>query len=94
MKYTEPGGRISISASATDFFVRIQVRDNGKGIEPSHITEIFKRFYREPSVVREEGVGIGLYLAREIVMKEKGFIDVRSAPGVGSTFSLNLPIEA
>lgn len=94
VKYTEQGGRISVSASATDFFVRIQVRDNGKGIEPSHITEIFKRFYREPAVVREEGVGIGLYLAREIVTKEKGFIDVRSAPRAGSVFSLNLPIEA
>lgn len=93
VKYTGNGGNVKISASATDFFVRIQVRDDGRGIEASHITEIFKRFYREPSAAESEGVGIGLYLAREIITKEKGFIEVRSKPGAGSLFSLNLPIE-
>lgn len=93
VKYTEQGGEIKISASATDFFVRIQVRDNGRGIEASHITEVFKRFYREPSAAEVEGVGIGLYLSREIITREKGFVDVQSKPGVGSVFSLNLPIE-
>lgn len=93
VKYTKEGGEIRISASATDFFIRIQVRDNGRGIEESHITEIFKRFYREPSAAEVEGVGIGLYLAREIITKEKGFIEVRSKIGIGSLFSLNLPIE-
>ena len=93
VKYTGNGGNVKISASATDFFVRIQVRDDGRGIEAAHITEIFKRFYREPSAAESEGVGIGLYLAREIITKEKGFIEVRSKPGTGSLFSLNLPIE-
>lgn len=93
VKYTKEGGEIRISASATDFFIRIQVRDNGRGIEESHIAEIFKRFYREPSAAEVEGVGIGLYLAREIITKEKGFIEVRSKIGIGSLFSLNLPIE-
>ncbi len=93
VKYTKEGGEIRISASATDFFIRIQVRDNGRGIEESHITEIFKRFYREPSAAEVECVGIGLYLAREIITKEKGFIEVRSKIGIGSLFSLNLPIE-
>ncbi len=93
VKYTGEGGEIRISAAATDFFVRIEVRDNGRGIEPSHITEIFKRFYREPSAAEEEGVGIGLFLAREIITKEKGFIEVRSQIGYGSRFSLNLPME-
>ena len=93
VKYTGNGGNVKISASATDFFVRIQVRDDGRGIEAAHITEIFKRFYREPSAAESEGVGIGLYLAREIITKEKGFIEVRSKPGAGSLFSLNLPIE-
>lgn len=93
VKYTDRGGTIKISASSTDFFVRIQVRDSGRGIDPSHVAEIFKRFYREPSAVEEEGVGIGLYLAREIVTKEKGFIEVKSKLGHGSIFSINLPIE-
>ncbi|WP_334293543.1 sensor histidine kinase [Blautia pseudococcoides] len=65
---------MQIQAQITDFFVRIGIRDNGKGIEEERLTEIFKRFYREPEVADQDGVGIGLYLAREIVMKERGFI--------------------
>lgn len=93
VKYTEAGGRIEISAGKTDFFVRILVKDNGRGIEESRITEIFKRFYREPESADMEGVGLGLYLAREIVMKQKGFIEVRSKKGEGTAVYVNLPVE-
>ena len=91
VKYTGQGGKIQIQAQITDFFVRIGIRDNGKGIREERLTEIFKRFYREPEVADQEGVGIGLYLAREIVMKERGFIEVRSKTGKGTTFYVNLP---
>ncbi|MEY8535382.1 sensor histidine kinase [Blautia pseudococcoides] len=91
VKYTGQGGEIQIQAQITDFFVRIGIRDNGKGIEEERLTEIFKRFYREPEVADQDGVGIGLYLAREIVMKERGFIEVRSKTGKGTTFYVNLP---
>lgn len=93
VKYTNPGGRIEISAGKTDFFVRIKIKDNGKGIEDAHIPDIFKRFYREPESAGVEGVGIGLYLAQEIVMKQKGFMEVRSRLGEGTEVYINLPVE-
>ena len=93
VKYTREKGHIEIRASVTDFFVRIQIQDSGKGIPEEHLTEIFKRFYREPEVHLEEGVGIGLYLAREIITKQKGFIEVRSNVGEGSVFSIHLPLQ-
>lgn len=93
VKYTGKGGSIQISAMATDFFVRIRIRDSGKGICEKNLTQIFKRFYREPEVTGTEGVGIGLYLAREIVDKENGFIEVQSEVGKGSVFSVHLPME-
>lgn len=93
VKYTGSGGRIWISAGKTDFFVRIIIKDNGRGIAEERIPEIFKRFYREPESADIEGVGIGLYLAREIVMKQKGFIEVRSRVGEGTEVCVNLPVE-
>ena len=92
VKYTGVGGNIRIQAQVTDFYVRIGIEDDGKGIEESRITEIFKRFYREPEVADQDGVGVGLYLAREIVMKERGFIEVRSKAGKGTKFYVNLPV--
>lgn len=91
VKYTGQGGRIQIEAQITDFYARVGIRDSGKGIEESRQTDIFKRFYREPEVADQDGVGNGLYLAREIIMKERGFIEVRSITGKGSTFYVNLP---
>ena len=93
VKYTENGGRIEISAGKTDFFVRIMIRDNGRGIAEDRIPEIFKRFYREPESAETEGVGIGLYLARKIIMKQRGFIEVRSEVGEGTGVYVNLPVE-
>lgn len=52
---------------------------------------IFNRFYREPDVHNTEGVGIGLYLAREIICMQKGYIEVESESGKGSTFHLYFP---
>lgn len=93
VKYTGAGGKLEISAGKTDFFVRIEIKDNGRGIAESRIPEIFKRFYREPESADVEGVGIGLYLAREIVMKQKGFLEVRSQVGKGTAVYVNLPLE-
>lgn len=93
VKYTEAGGHIGISVSKTDFFVRIQVKDDGRGIPEARIPDVFKRFYREPESAQIEGVGIGLYLAREIVMKQKGFIEMRSKVGAGTEVFVSLPAE-
>lgn len=93
IKYTQSGGSIIITADTTDFFVKICVSDTGKGIPEEHHTKIFKRFYREEDVQQQEGIGIGLFLAQEIIRQQKGYIDVKSEPGKGSAFSMYLPTE-
>ncbi len=92
VKYTQDGGRIVLSTGKTDFYVRIGIKDNGRGIAEARIPLIFKRFYREPESANVEGVGLGLYLAREIVMRQKGFIEVHSNEGTGTTVYVNLPV--
>ena len=91
VKYSDENGEIKISVLELGFFIKVQVTDNGKGIEEGNFTQIFKRFYREPEVQQVEGVGIGLFLAQEILKKQKGYVDVKSSPESGSTFSLYLP---
>lgn len=93
IKYTKNGGQIDISVGKTDFFVRIKIKDNGRGIAEDRIPMLFKRFYREPESADTEGVGIGLYLAREIVMKQRGFIEVRSKVGEGTEVYVNLLVK-
>lgn len=90
IKYTEHG-RITISAESYEMFVRIDISDTGKGISEDEQPKIFTRFYRSKNVQKEEGVGIGLYLAREIISSEGGYIKVSSTPAKGSTFSVFLP---
>lgn len=93
VKYTPEGGNIQIKAAAYDLFVRIDIMDNGIGIEEEEQSKIFGRFYRTKEVNQEEGVGIGLYLSRQIISQEGGYIKVASKQGQGSTFSVFLPKE-
>ena len=91
VKYTPAGGRISVSVERWEMYVKLDVTDTGKGIPESRQAAIFRRFYREEEVHDQPGVGIGLYLAREIVTRQGGYIKVTSEPGRGSTFSVFLP---
>lgn len=91
VKYTQAGGKVCVSARAYTFFVRIDVADNGIGIAPQEFHRIFARFYRSLSVDDQPGVGIGLYLAREIVRAQRGYIKVASKEGEGTVFSVFLP---
>ncbi len=91
LKYTPEGGRVSVSASEYEMFVRIDIADTGIGIGEEETAKIFMRFYRSPSVSDEKGVGIGLYLVREIISKEGGYVKVGSNIGKGSVFSIFLP---
>lgn len=93
VKYTPAGGSISVSVVAWELYVEIKVTDTGKGISESNQAAIFRRFYREEEVHDQQGVGIGLYLAREIVTRQGGYIKVISEPGQGSAFSIMLPVE-
>ncbi|OMF77327.1 sensor histidine kinase [Paenibacillus peoriae] len=93
VKYTEMGGSIIIKVIAYDLFCRIDITDNGIGIAEEEKSKIFKRFYRSPTVNSQEGVGIGLFLAREIIVAEGGYIKVKSRWGSGSTFSIFLSMD-
>ena len=90
IKYTEHGV-ITISAVSYEMFARIDISDTGPGIPESERSKIFTRFYRSKNAGEQEGVGIGLYLARQILSGEGGYIKVSSIPGKGSTFSVFLP---
>lgn len=93
IKYTARGGKIKIKAGQYSFFVKIDITDNGIGIEKEEIPKIFGRFYRSMSVTDQPGVGIGLFLAREIIQAQNGYIKVTSEREKGSTFSVFLPIS-
>ena len=92
IKYTPEGGRIQMEVKEYDMFVSLSIKDNGIGIAREEQASIFKRFYRSEQVNQCEGVGIGLYLAREIISREGGYIKVCSEPGEGSVFSVFLPV--
>ena len=66
------------------------MKDDGIGIREEDTAKIFKRFYRAEDVHDEDGVGIGLYLAREIIRRENGYIKVRTKPGQGAEFVMYL----
>lgn len=91
VKYTPPGGSVVLSAALTDSFCRVEVADTGPGIPESEQAAIFGRFARGAAARGTEGLGIGLYLARQIAAGQGGYIRVKSAPGQGSVFSLYLP---
>lgn len=93
IKYTPLGGEVAISVTSYSFFVRIDVKDNGIGISETEQANIFTRFYRSLDVNQEPGIGIGLYLAREVIKVQNGYIKVNSKVREGSVFSLFLPKE-
>lgn len=90
VKYTPEGGTIRVSVRPWQFYTRIDISDTGIGIEEENYNAIFQRFYRAEEVAAEEGVGLGLYLARGIITRQNGYITVKSKKGEGSTFSVFL----
>jgi PAS domain S-box-containing protein len=93
VKFTPAGGMITLFAEADGDKVRFNVRDTGSGIEPSQLASIFEPFVQlEPALTRTtEGAGLGLAISRELARGMGGDIGVSSKPGVGSTFSVELP---
>ena len=94
VKYTPSGGTVTVEVKNYELFSAIRVTDTGPGISEEEQTKIFGRFYRAPGAWQAEGVGIGLYLTRQIAEKQGGYVKVESTPGMGSTFSLYLPRES
>ncbi|MCI9269781.1 MAG: HAMP domain-containing histidine kinase [Dorea sp.] len=91
VKYTPERGHVRISVVSGELYVEIRVEDTGTGIEPDHYNDIFQRFYRGASVLGAKGLGLGLYIAKNIVMREGGYMMVHSVLGEGSAFSVFLP---
>ncbi len=90
IKYTKKGGKVEINVSEYSLFTRIDVKDNGIGISGEDLPKIFGRFYKCSTTQQEEGVGLGLYLAREIISGQGGYIKVDSKVGQGTVFSIFL----
>ncbi len=90
IKYTYDGGMVSVQITEYLMFLRIDVIDTGIGIPEQELGSIFTRFYRSPVVSDQPGVGLGLYLSREIINAQNGYIKVTSTPASGSTFSVFL----
>lgn len=91
VKYTSDGGAVRVTATAYQLFSAIHVSDTGPGIPEEKQPRVFQRFYRGAEHAEEEGVGIGLYLVRQIAEGQGGYVKVSSQVGSGSTFSLYLP---
>lgn len=91
VKYTPASGAVHVSATAYQMFSAIHVSDTGPGIAEEEQPRVFQRFYRGAEHAEEEGVGIGLYLVRQIAEGQGGYVKVSSQIGEGSIFSLYLP---
>lgn len=93
VKYTHPGGKISLRYQKSHDAALVEIRDTGIGVSDKDLPHIFERFYRADSARSREqgGVGLGLSIADWIVEKHGGAIRVESAPGRGSVFQVHLP---
>lgn len=90
IKYTPKGGTVSLHVVLYSMFLRLDVADTGIGIAEQEQASVFTRFYRSRKAAEQPGVGIGLYFAREVLRRERGYIKVSSEPDKGSAFSVFL----
>jgi PAS domain S-box-containing protein len=93
VKYSPKGGPVAISVEQHGRHVAVAVADRGVGIPPGALAQIFQQFYRADNAHRQAtGLGIGLYVVNEVVAVHGGSVDVQSAEGKGSTFTISLPL--
>jgi two-component system phosphate regulon sensor histidine kinase PhoR len=95
VKFTPPGGKISIQAELEKPYVRVELKDNGIGIQAEHLSRVFERFYRADKARSSQagGTGLGLAIVRHIISAHQGKIEVESSPDSGSTFRIFLPCQ-
>ena len=94
VKYSPDGGAVEVRISRRNGHALVAVTDRGIGIPSEALPQLFTRFYRAPNVDPQHisGLGVGLYVVREIVELHGGSVEVESHVGVGSTFTLVLPL--
>jgi two-component system, OmpR family, phosphate regulon sensor histidine kinase PhoR len=94
VKYTPPGGTVTLRAQSANDRLMLSVRDTGVGLEPKHLPRIFERFYRvDKGRSRDQGgTGLGLSIVKHLAAALGGDVQVNSRPGAGSTFTVLLPL--
>lgn len=93
LRFTRPGGTVTVGAGFEDGSVRFSVGDTGEGIPPEHLPRIYEQFYRVPGQNDKTGVGLGLAIVKEIVEAHGGRVGARSEEGRGSVFEFTLPVD-
>jgi signal transduction histidine kinase len=93
IKFTPEGGDVRVSVTPVNGVVRLEVADTGIGIAPEEQDRLFERFFRASTASEHQipGTGLGLYITRAIVEAHGGSVAVRSGPGEGSSFCIELP---
>jgi signal transduction histidine kinase len=92
IKYTQEGGEVRVSVTASGQKAQLKVQDSGIGVDPAHHVRIFDRFYRVSTDRGEAGAGLGLAIVRSICHAHGGTIAINSMPGKGSCFVMELPL--
>ncbi len=94
VKFTEPGGAVSLQCTSEEDVVHVTVRDTGRGIAPDQLTRVFDPFVqvdRHLTPMSQQGVGLGLAISRDLAQGMSGSLEARSEVGTGSEFILTLP---
>ena len=94
VKYTPPGGTVTVTVDHAGGSVRLVVADTGPGIEPDELPHLFDRFWRGRAATGTPGSGVGLTVVAELVRAHGGRIEVTSTPGTGTAFTVCLPEAA
>ena len=96
LKFTPPGGAVTVSAQLEGGALRFEVADSGIGIAEEHHERLFDRFYmvNDPAARRVSGTGLGLAICRQLVELHGGSIGLESQPGKGSRFFFTVPVLA
>jgi two-component system phosphate regulon sensor histidine kinase PhoR len=92
LKFTPPGGQVTVGAARANGVVRITVADTGSGIDPADLPRIFERFYVADRSRSRRGTGLGLAIVKHVVRAHGGSVSVESTLGRGSTFTIELPV--
>jgi signal transduction histidine kinase len=93
VKYTPAPGQVRISAGAGNGYAEVTVADNGIGIPPEDTDRVFERFYRGRNAAAATGTGLGLAIASRVITQHRGSVTLASTPGVGSRFTVRLPLS-
>jgi len=93
IKFSQPGGEVTVTVDQTGSQCHIAIADHGAGISPEIMPHIYDRFFHTERIGDNlyRGIGLGLSIAREVIENHGGKIEAQSTPGLGSRFTISLP---